>query len=242
MLIDAATFLVAAATLALIRLDEPRPEPSTTTWSTSVAAGVQFIRRTPVLRQLVVTFALGFAIIGLIETIIFAIVAALGRSPAFLGVLVSAQGVGAIIAGLIAPLVMRHLGEGRVAAGGLVVCGIGVAALTAPITAVAPIAMATLGAGITATVIGANTLLQRRTPAELLGRVDAAAKVAVTVPQTVFIGIGAALIAAVDYRVLLAIMASVMLIAGTWLVTRPDQHAVPAPDPAGLLVQCRAFS
>jgi len=228
-LVDAATFLVAAVTLVLITVVEPRPQPSTVGWRTAVAGGVVFIRRTPALRQLLLAYALGYAVIGLIETIAYAIVAALARPPAFLGVLVSAQGVGAIVVAFTAPRVMRRLGESRVAAGGLLLCGLGVAGLTISVTAVDVTAMATLGAGLTATVIGANTLIQRHTPADLLGRVNAATELAVTVPQTVFIGVGAALVATVDYRVLLAVMTVTMLASGVWLLTRPDRRtAVPS--------------
>ena len=89
--------------------------------------------------------------------------------------------------------------------------------------------MAVLGAGVTATAIGANTLIQRRTPADLLGRVDAAADVLVTVPQTLFIGLGAALVAAVDYRLVLALVTVLMVASGTWLATRrPAAPSAPA--------------
>lgn len=119
---------------------------------------------------------------------------------------------------------MRSVGEGRLAAGGLLGCALGIAGLIVPDTGVDVSAMAILGAGITTTSIGANTLLQRRTPNHLLGRVDAAAEVAVSVPQTLFIGIGAALVAAVNYQILLTATAALMLTNGLWLLTRPDQH------------------
>jgi len=225
-LADAATFLLAATGLVLIRVDEPAGEARTAGWWATLGEGVQYIRATPVLRQLVVAFTVGFAVIGLLETVAFAVAAALGRPPAFLGVLVSAQGVGAVAVGLTAPPAMRRLGEGRLAAAGLLTCAAAIGALVLPVTAVAVTAMAVLGGGITATVIGANTLVQRRTPSRLLGRVDAAAEAAVTLPQTAFIGLGAALVAAVDYRVLLAGTAGLMLATGSWLFTRPAQRSL----------------
>ncbi len=236
-LVDAATFLLAATSLVLIRVDEPASPPRTAGWWATLGEGVRYIRATPVLRQLVVAFTVGFAVIGLLETVAFAVTAALGRPPAFLGVLVSVQGVGAMAVGLTAPRAMRRLGEGRLAAAGLVTCAAAIGALALPVTVVAVTAMAVLGGGITATGIGANTLIQRRTPSRLLGRVDAAAEAAVTVPQTVFIGLGAALVAAVDYRFLLAVTAGLMLTTGGWLFTRPAQrtplHAEADPTPPG---------
>lgn len=223
-LIDSATFLVAAVTLIAIRVAEPAPHPGGERWAGAVAGGVRFLWSTPVLRQLVTAFVLGFAVIGLIETLVFSVVAALQRPPAFLGVLVSAQGVGAIAAGLTAARLMRKSGESRVAAGGLLACSLGIGGLIIPRTTIDVAAMVVLGAGITATAIGANTLIQRRTPTHLLGRVDAAAEVAVTVPQTMFIGIGAALVAVISYQLLLAATATLMLLSGTWLLTRPARQ------------------
>jgi hypothetical protein len=55
--------------------------------------------------------------------------------------------------------------------------------------------------------------------------VDAAANVLVTVPQAVSIAVGAAAIAALDYRILLAVMAAVMLAAAGYLARVPGSIA-----------------
>jgi len=78
-------------------------------------------------------------------------------------------------------------------------------------------AMGLLGLCIVWVNVGAITLIQRRTPTDLLGRVDAALTIAITVPQTVSIALGAALVAIVDYRLLLATMAVVIVIAAAYL-------------------------
>ena len=57
--------------------------------------------------------------------------------------------------------------------------------------------------------IGMVTLLQRRTPGPLQGRAFAASEFALGVPQTLGIAIGAALVALVDYRLLLLVEAVV---------------------------------
>ncbi len=230
-LIDVATFLIATATLLAIRVAEPRPAPRVGSWRDEVSGGARFIRATPELRQLVLALVIGFAVVGLIETVSFAVVAALGRPPAFLGVLVSVQGVGAVLAGVSAPRLMRRVGEGRLAAGGLLVSATGIASLAVPITAVDLAGMAVLGAGITAVAIGTNTSLQRRTPTQLLGRVDAAAEVTITVPQTVFIGVGAALVATVNYQLLIGATTALMLGSGIWLLTRQSQPSATASAP-----------
>jgi len=82
--------------------------------------------------------------------------------------------------------------------------------------------MALLGLSIVWVNVGAITLIQRRTPAPLLGRVDAALMTAITIPQVVSIALGAVLIAIVDYRILLVAMAVVTVAAALYLVGRPD--------------------
>ncbi len=90
---------------------------------------------------------------------------------------------------------------------------------------------ALLGVCIVWINVGAITLVQRQTPARLLGRVDAAANVLVTVPQAVSIAVGAAAVAVLGYRILLAVMAAVMLVAAGYLARVPGSRACAAtPD------------
>ena len=52
----------------------------------------------------------------------------------------------------------------------------------------------------------------------------------ITVPQTVSIALGAALIAVTGYRPLLAVMAAVMVLAAAHLLTRPELRGVQPAD------------
>jgi hypothetical protein len=54
---------------------------------------------------------------------------------------------------------------------------------------------------------------------------NAALTIAVTVPQTASIALGAALVAVVDYRFLLAVMAAVIVISVVYLIGGPDAVA-----------------
>lgn len=72
--------------------------------------------------------------------------------------------------------------------------------------------------------VAAITAIQRRTPSALLGRVSGAFQLGLTVPQVLSVGLGAALIAVVNYRVLLVAVAAVAAIAVTFLVSQPDSR------------------
>jgi hypothetical protein len=82
-----------------------------------------------------------------------------------------------------------------------------------------------LGASLSWLLVGSNTLLQRRTPDRLQGRVFAAVDLATSTPQTVSIAAGAALIAVVPYGALLGAVAIVTAGAGLGLLRgeRRDQ-------------------
>jgi hypothetical protein len=82
------------------------------------------------------------------------------------------------------------------------------------------------GIGIPWVVVALFTLLQRTTPGPLQGRVYSAVEVFVGTPQTVSIALGAALVAFVDYRLLLLVEALVVAAAGAWLLSRAEQRVL----------------
>ena len=232
-LLDAGTFVVAAGTVLALRLREPRPglaaarsgEGRGGGWGAESGAGIRYIMRTPALRRVLIAGVIAVTAFGLFETVPFAVVAqGLHRSPPFLGVLTSLQGAGALAGGALAAPVMRRAGERALIAAGLAACS-GAALLL--ITASLPLvlaASAALGLCIVWINVGAITLIQRRTPADLLGRVDAALEFAIIVPQAASIAAGAALIAVVNYRILLLAMADVVAFSACYLASGRGQR------------------
>jgi MFS family permease len=218
-----ALFGVAAGALAMVRVTESAAEPREgTRLMTELMAGFRHVREVPVLLQLCVVGALAFATIGLFETVGFAIVdQGLHRTPSFYGVIESVQGAGSVAGGFLAARVMRRLREARTVGVGLAMVGVGALAMTLP--AVVPVLIGTvvLGIGVPLFVVGWSTGLQRYTPPRLQGRVNAAANLVLTGPQTASIGLGATLIAVVDYRILLLVIFIGMVASGTVLLIRP---------------------
>ena len=76
------------------------------------------------------------------------------------------------------------------------------------------------GLGLPWIVVAMLTLLQRSTPPHLQGRAFAASELALGAPQTLSIALGAALVALVDYRVVLLVQAATVGLAGVALLTR----------------------
>ena len=98
--------------------------------------------------------------------------------------------------------------------------------------------MVVFGAGVAWVVIAAATAYQRRSPQELQGRVSAATNMLFSVPQTVSIAVGAALVTLIPYRIEIVIMGSVTLLSAAYLATRrveplsEPEVAVLTDDPA----------
>jgi MFS family permease len=234
-LIDAATFGCSAVCLALLELEERRPVPSEHHLLAQITAGVRHIARSRSLRRIVGALAVALLVVGFAETVIFAVLQySLHRSPSFLGVLSVAQGVGAIAGGVTAPAALRRLGDGRTLGIGVLLFGVGDSLFLIPLLAPVIAGFVIAGAGISWAVVAFGTAVQLRTPPDLQGRVYSAADTLVGTPQTLSIALGAALVAVVDYRVLIVAMGLVTGVCGACMAVAgaPEETAEPAPDAA----------
>ncbi len=227
-LLDAATFIAAIAALATIHLTESAPEPRPArSFHRELAAGFRHLRAVPLLTQITLVTACAFAVLGLNETVIFAVIGqGLHRPPTFFGIYTSVQGAGAIAGGIIMSRLLRRIGPARMT--GLAIAGVclaSIASLTSS-TAVVLAGAVTDGTGLVWLVAVAGTAIQRYTPPRLQGRVTAAWTMLVITPQTISIAAGAVLISCINYRILLlAVIAATGVCAFILL-------AHPAPEPA----------
>jgi len=226
-LAGAALFAAAIAALLSIKLAESPPDPAHAgSFRREVTAGFRHLRAVPLLAQTTFVTAAAFSIIGLDETIIFAVIGqGLHRPPSFLGVLSSAQGAGAIAAGILTAPLLRRIGSARMiglALGGFVVES---AAYLSGSAALVLAGSFVGGAGLLWLVAVSGAATQRYTPPRLQGRANAAWTMAVITPQTISIAASAALISYVSYRTLLMIVLATIGACGTYLLARP------APEP-----------
>jgi hypothetical protein len=226
-LVDAATFVGSAATLVALPFDEPAVAPREQHFLREASAGLAHIARTKILRELTIGVCAALLVLGFSETLIFAIVTnGLHRSPAFIGVLESFQGVGAIAGGVTAAALMRRIGDVRLAGLGLAIFGVACFGLLVPSLGGVLPSGAVVGVGIAWAIVALATAYQRRSPQHVQGRVAAASNMLFSVPQTASIAAGAALIAFIDYRVEIVIMAFVTLAAAAYLLTRSETESL----------------
>jgi MFS family permease len=218
-LVDIASFLIAAGALALLPLAEDRPAlRHDAHWRDEVTAGLRHIRQVPDLYRTTTAFAISLLAMGSVDTALFAYIDdGLHRPPTILGVLVTVQGIGVLIGALVAGRLITRLGEIAVCAIGLLTFAIAITIAIAPSLPLAFVAMPFSGLGNTLIGVAFTTLLQRRTPDPLIGRVCAAADMAIGGAATASMALGAALINVVDYRFIFATAAMVLLTTGTKL-------------------------
>jgi MFS family permease len=232
-MVDAGTFLVSAAALGALTFVEPARAVKEHHFVKEISAGLTHIARTRVLRELTIGLATALLVAGFSETLIFAVTSdALHRSPSFVGVLGTAQGIGAIAGGVTSAWLMRRIGDVRLAGIGVALFGIGDLFWMVPSVPVVLASTAVAGVGIVWAVVSLSTAYQRRSPNEVQGRVAAAANMLFSLPQTIGIAVGAALITVVDFRVEIVTMTVVFLASGVYLLTRRPEETTAEVEPA----------
>lgn len=235
--VDAVSFVVAAVIIATIPLAEDRPGRSGEHWWAEMSGGVRHLVREPLIKHLLVSFGLTILVLGFTEASIYALLDFYDKPVTFAGVLVSVQGVGAIAGGLTTSLWVRRIGEPATVAVGLAVLAVsaGAIALTSSLWVVA-VAFLTVGYTLPMLFVAFMTLMQRRTPQRLMGRVSAAVETLLGAPQAISIAVGAGLVTLIDFHLIFGIVGAVTAVGAAYLVVALRAvmgHAVPALDEAG---------
>jgi MFS family permease len=232
--LDSVSFVGVVAALLLIRTPEPRFEREEHHFLTELAAGARHIAATLPLRQMTLAVAVCLLVVGFSETIIFAVLdQGLHRPASFFGVLSSLQGAGAIAGGVVSARLLRRIGDANLIALGMLAFAVGILAFVSSSLPLVLVGIAVGGAGVAWLIVGFGTAIQLRTPARLQGRVSSATDTAIGLPQNVSIALGALLVSAVDYRVLILVEAAVTALCAAYLASRriaPALATAPAPS------------
>ena len=241
-ILTAICFGLTALVLTTVRLQETiaPPQPGREGPWMEISAGFRFLLREPTLRLLMIVLAIAWIVTGFTNVLIFPILEdGLGVGSHVLGVVVTIQSIGAVIAGVMAAAVLKVIGERRLVGSGLALMSGGMAIalsiITSPIDGgpalvVVCVALALSGAGIPWALVGASTYRIKVTPRHIQGRAAAAMNVGLNAPQTLAMIAASALILVIDYRILLVV--TVVTLLGAALGTRPWAATLGSADPA----------
>jgi MFS family permease len=229
-LVDIATFALAAACLAGIRIAEPKtlagPEDRAG-WLSDAGAGFRAIWRSPVLRQITSASAVMFFVFGIFVPLGLQVVTVgLHRPPTWLAVLTTEQGLFGAAGALLAGPAARRLGEGRITVIGLVGMAISSPLLAMPSSGAVFGAMAVFAVSLPWFFVGVATRTQKNTPNELMGRVAGAQSLAIQAPQALGNLAGAGLVLALSYRSLACLLGAVIALTALYLGTRAGDAKV----------------
>jgi predicted MFS family arabinose efflux permease len=238
-LLDAMSFLVSTATVVAIRTPEPPPAPAEQQMNVGreIRQGLQVVLGQPILRTLAITGSIGSFFGGFYAALYtLYVIRVVGVSPAVLGLLVAAGGVGVLVGAMLAgPAVRRYrLGPTMVAAAVVSAA----AAFCTPLAGGRPlaIAVALLLAGqffndcaSQVFSIHAVSLRQTITPDPLLGRMNASMHVLEggVHPFGILIGGALASILGIQHTVFLAALGPVL--GAVWVVCSPIRQLHTAP-------------
>jgi MFS family permease len=231
--VDAATFVAAGLLIATIKVSET-PAPAKQTFREDVLGGVRFLLGDRVLRHVLAGLGISILVIGFFESSIYALLDAFGKQATFAGAFVTCQGVGAIIGGLTAARAVRRLGEVSTCTVGLITLAIStVVCIVAPTIAVVLVGAAICGLGLPWTFVAFTTLMQRRSPGHLIGRVSTAVEVLLSTPQAISLALGSLLVSLLSYRQIFTIIATVILLGALQIVLTLRDQLRPEPSAAG---------
>ncbi|MFE6161808.1 MFS transporter [Streptomyces sp. NPDC056486] len=224
-LLDAATFVIAAGMFTLLRVHEDAPERDTKGWRAQTAEGARYLWGSPQLRPLVLAGGLTMLTSGISGAAVYAVVEGLGHSPAYTGVLYVVQGAGSVAVGVSSGALLRRFGGRRFGGAGIALTALAVVLHALPYDATALAGSLANGLGLPCVLIAGMTAVQRETPQALLGRAAATASTLMFTPTALGIALGAGLVEAVDYRVLLPVLAGARLLIAAPLLKATSMTA-----------------
>jgi predicted MFS family arabinose efflux permease len=228
-LFDAASFLVSAVSIALVRKPEPHPKPHATDahMGREIAEGLRFSWDNPYLRAMALRSATAALFMGFFASLYpLLTVKVLRLSPAIIGVVIAAGGAFALVGAAISERLVHRIGFGRAFLWGVL--------FTNFTTFLHPLAYGSetlicaflvagqLGDFAWPTInITETSLRQASAPPQLLGRVNSAMNLLFTglVPVGAFAG--GAIASGIGVRATMLVGAAGYLLSTLWLVFSP---------------------
>ncbi|GAA3942067.1 MFS transporter [Actinoplanes auranticolor] len=225
--LSAAMPVIAAVLYAALRLTAAPATTTNVAPGPGLRAGLAVLAGHGLLRVTVTLAAVSIAVSGFATAAQYEVVTVgLGLAATFLGVLVSAQGAGSVVGGLIVGRLIARRGVTAVGVAGTALFAIGLVARCLPWWPALLVGAVIGGIGLPWTLTAAVTAVQTHTPPDRLGRVAATANTVMFGPTALAIPLGAVAVHLGARPVLLAGAALCLAAAAT--VARRSRHRPPA--------------
>ena len=233
--VNAVSFLAVVGALLLVHI--PRPVPTKGPVFAAILDGFRFVRREPGLRLVVLSLALNTLCIAPFIGLIPAFVKKVWfGGAASVGVLITAQGLGAVVTGFTYGTVSNRFGVRRVMLSAMVGLPVVVSAYAlSPNVAVAAVGLFFAGMLYFAAMTSFSTIAQLRAPSEYRGRALSVNQVVLGAGYALALNVHGPLADRVGLRVVSVGFAGVSLavLSVTWLARRGVTRVLDqVPDPA----------
>lgn len=204
--IDSVTSFIAAGILLFLPKREAPTHPDKSPgFIASFLDGFTFIAKDASLRRLTLIGVLFMAVAGMSESLRWSVVTeGLGAAAEWMGPLHVVMGLGSIVCGLVAAMIVVRIGTLQAIGVALFLFGTGCLLWTTGMPVAIFTGATVVGAGSTMLVVASLVLLQQRTADHLQGKVFTAFELLTTGPQLVSIAGGAYIITVIDYRFAMA--------------------------------------
>ncbi len=204
LVVDAVTFLVLAAFAVALRHDR-RPERSRARGKGEMSAGIRLFAIDPLLRSVLVLVTALVLCAGAVNVAeIFLITRTLGAGPAAYGALGALFAAGLLLGAVLARKDRSVTAAGRLLVGVTLSMALSMVVLgLAPTLAVAALASMAFGVGNGMLNVIAQSIIVRRSPRDVLGRVFAALQGVVGAAMLLATGLGGLLLVVLDVRALI---------------------------------------
>jgi MFS family permease len=219
-LLDAASFFAAALVISTLSVVEEQPAAEDTHVWAQMTAGVRHLAGDRVLKHVLIGFGVGILVMGFTESAVYALLDAFDKPATYVSVIVSVQGVGAVAGGLTSSAVVKRVGEVATCVAGLAMVAVGILVMAGTHSfVVVCLTAAVFGAALPMIIVSLMTLIQRRTPQAIMGRVSTAIEVVFAFPQALSLALGSLLVVLLSYRQIFVIIAVVTAMATVYIST-----------------------
>ena len=180
--------------------------------------GAKGLWRDPLIRSCVICLSVTLLVAGFYEIILFSILDHLERPLSLIGQLISAQGVGAVIGGIMSIKLIKKVPPGLLVSCGLFIQAIGIMGLFSSEMTLIYISCAIFGFGSPVSMVGLDTLIQTKLPASVQGRANTSLEAITSIPFSFSFLISSLMTTVISYKVMLWYMAVVTVLAAVFLM------------------------
>jgi len=189
--------------------------------------GAKGLWRFPLIRSCVLCLSVTLLVAGFYEMILFSILEHLNRPLSVIGQLISAQGAGAVLGGILSIRLIKTMLPELLILGGFFIQALGIAGLFASEISLIYLSCATFGFGVPLSMVGLDTLIQTKLPVAIQGRANTSLEAITSIPFSLSFLISSLMTSFIAYKIILWCMVTGTVLAAVLLAFAVRKASLP---------------